>query len=107
MFGADQRWLLPVEALHSLTHAPAQTQSNCNVHGTTFNRAAPLDWTDRGIQTRGTQAYIPFICNLRCTVVTDIAYTKGRCNHRCHTCGGHSAIPLTATTAIYRSSAGL
>ncbi|GFS61538.1 uncharacterized protein TNCV_4312351 [Trichonephila clavipes] len=34
---------------------------------------APLDWTDRGTQTRGTRAYSPFICNLRRAVATDIA----------------------------------
>ncbi|GFS56569.1 uncharacterized protein TNCV_4303441 [Trichonephila clavipes] len=38
-----------------------------------FNRA-PLDWMDRGTQTRGgTWAYSPFICNLRRTVAADIA----------------------------------
>lgn len=36
-----------------------------------FNHA-PLNWTDRGIQTRGTQAYSPFPCSLQCTVGTDI-----------------------------------
>ncbi|GFX07207.1 uncharacterized protein TNCV_2424121 [Trichonephila clavipes] len=37
-----------------------------------FHRA-PLDWTDRGTQTRGTRTYSPIICNLRRTVAADIA----------------------------------
>ena len=37
-----------------------------------FNRA-PHDWTDRKTQYRGTRAYSPLICNLRCTVAADIA----------------------------------
>ncbi|GFX51669.1 uncharacterized protein TNCV_5013721 [Trichonephila clavipes] len=45
-------------------------QLPCSRHH--FNRA-PLDWTDRGTQTRGTRAYSPFICNLRRTVAADIA----------------------------------
>ncbi|GFY04556.1 uncharacterized protein TNCV_4416411 [Trichonephila clavipes] len=45
-------------------------QLPCSGHH--FNRA-PYDWTDRGIQTRGTRAYSPFICNLRRTVAADIA----------------------------------
>ncbi|GFU90175.1 uncharacterized protein TNCV_3873791 [Trichonephila clavipes] len=45
-------------------------QLPCSRHH--FNRA-PLDWTDRGTQTRGTRAYSPFICNLRLTVTADIA----------------------------------
>ncbi|GFY24529.1 uncharacterized protein TNCV_1015751 [Trichonephila clavipes] len=45
-------------------------QLPCSRHH--FNRA-PVDWRDRGTQTRGTRAYSPFICNLRCTVAADIA----------------------------------
>ncbi|GFW93506.1 uncharacterized protein TNCV_47091 [Trichonephila clavipes] len=64
-----------------------------------------LDWTDRGTQTRGTRAYSSFICNLRCTVAADIA-SNGRCNHRCHTCGVCSAIPLgyNSNISIFRGS---
>ncbi|GBN11130.1 hypothetical protein AVEN_91328-1 [Araneus ventricosus] len=36
-----------------------------------FNRA-PLDWTNKGTQTRGTRVYRPFMCSLRRTVVADI-----------------------------------
>ncbi|GBN67817.1 hypothetical protein AVEN_36461-1 [Araneus ventricosus] len=36
-----------------------------------FNRA-PLDWTDKGAQTRGTRAYRPFMFSLRRKVVANI-----------------------------------
>ncbi|GFW35553.1 uncharacterized protein TNCV_2461951 [Trichonephila clavipes] len=54
----------------SSKHDIAPVQLPCSRHH--FNRA-PLDWTDRGTQTRSTWAYIPFICNLRRTVAADIA----------------------------------
>ncbi|GFT06346.1 uncharacterized protein TNCV_1145381 [Trichonephila clavipes] len=76
-------------------------QLSCSQHH--FNRA-PLDWTDRGTQTRGTQAYSPFICNLRRTVAADIALPMDAVTPDV------TRVEVTlrfrlATIAIYRSAA--
>ncbi|GFW24288.1 uncharacterized protein TNCV_605371 [Trichonephila clavipes] len=78
-------------------------QLPCSRHH--FDRA-PLDWMDRGTQTRGTRAYSPLICYLRRTVSADIALPMDAV-----------IIDVTrvevilrfrlATIAIYRSSAGV
>ncbi|GFU81669.1 uncharacterized protein TNCV_2806811 [Trichonephila clavipes] len=34
---------------------------------------APLDWTDRGTQTRSTRAYSPLLCNIQRAVAADMA----------------------------------
>ncbi|GFS95294.1 uncharacterized protein TNCV_2631081 [Trichonephila clavipes] len=73
-------------------------QLPCSRHH--FNRA-PLDWTDRGTQTRGTRAYSPFICNLRRTVAADITFPMDAVTIE---------IALRfrlATIAIYQSSVGV
>ncbi|GFU85685.1 uncharacterized protein TNCV_5126941 [Trichonephila clavipes] len=70
-----------------------------------FN-CAPLDWIDRGTQSRGTWAYRPFICNLRRKVAADIALPMDAVTIDV-TC---VEVPLQfrlATIAIYRSSAGV
>ncbi|GFV98695.1 uncharacterized protein TNCV_1453811 [Trichonephila clavipes] len=78
-------------------------QLPCSQHH--FNRT-PLDWTDRGTQTRGTRAYSPFICNLRCTVATDKALPMDSVTIDI-TCVEVTLRFRLATIAIYRSSAGL
>ncbi|GFT57006.1 uncharacterized protein TNCV_189951 [Trichonephila clavipes] len=70
-----------------------------------FNHA-PLDWTDRGTQTRGTWAYSPFICNLQRTVAADIALPMDAVTIDVT----HVEVALRfrlVTIAIYRSSAGV
>ncbi|GFX14801.1 uncharacterized protein TNCV_1485441 [Trichonephila clavipes] len=70
-----------------------------------FN-SAPLDWTDRGTQTRGTRAYSPFICNLRRTVAADIALPMDAVSIDVTRVEVALRFRL-ATIAIYRSSAGV
>ncbi|GFW33048.1 uncharacterized protein TNCV_2109781 [Trichonephila clavipes] len=78
-------------------------QLPCSRHH--FN-CAPLDWTDRGTETRGTRAYSQFICNLRCTVAVDIALPMDAVTIDVT----HVGIALRfrlATIAIYRSFEGV
>ncbi|GBM54873.1 hypothetical protein AVEN_158310-1 [Araneus ventricosus] len=69
-----------------------------------FNRA-PLDWMDKGTQTRGTRACRPFMCNLRRTVVADIVLPMVAATIDVTRVEVDLRFRL-ATTAIYRSSAG-
>ncbi|GFW32990.1 uncharacterized protein TNCV_1939141 [Trichonephila clavipes] len=78
-------------------------QLPCSRHH--FNHT-PLDRTDRGTQTRGTQAYSPFICNLRRTVAADIALPMDAVTIDVPRVEVALRFRL-ATIAIYRSSAGI
>ncbi|GFV47666.1 uncharacterized protein TNCV_1708621 [Trichonephila clavipes] len=82
---------------------PDTVQIPCSRHH--LNRA-PLDWTDRGTQIRGTRAYTPFICNLRRTVASDIALPMDAVTIDVTRVEVALQFCL-ATIAIYRSSAGL
>ncbi|GFV21676.1 uncharacterized protein TNCV_1834541 [Trichonephila clavipes] len=78
-------------------------QLPCSRHQ--FNRA-PLDWTDRVTQTRGTRTYSPFICNLQRTVAADIALPMDAVTID-GTCVEVTLRFLLATIAIYRSFTGV
>ncbi|GFS91968.1 uncharacterized protein TNCV_1931391 [Trichonephila clavipes] len=78
-------------------------QLPCSLHHLNH---APLHWTDRGTQTRGTQAYSPFICNLRRTVAADISLPMDAVTID-FTRVEVALLFRLATISIYRSSAGV
>ncbi|GFY34654.1 uncharacterized protein TNCV_1373451 [Trichonephila clavipes] len=78
-------------------------QLPCSRHH--FNHA-PLDWTDRGTQTRGNRAYSPFKYNLLRTVAADLALPMDTVAIDVIRVEDALRFRL-ATMAIYRSSAGV
>ncbi|GFT97544.1 uncharacterized protein TNCV_387071 [Trichonephila clavipes] len=91
-----------LDSLVNMTLVQSDTvQLPCSRHH--FNRA-PLYGTDRETQTRGTQAYSPFICNIWRTVAADIALPMDAVTIDVTRVEVALRFRL-ATIAIYRSSA--